>query len=126
MSSINPDVVNVLVELDPASIGDAMDHGDLALLRYVSGNPITPGDAVLVGKAGRAELAAADSMRRHEIEIAEQRLDVVRRSRELLSKYGMSTNEVIGDVLPRMTPEDRAIMVDAAEQMGIDTLKGRS
>ena len=104
-----PAIVELLCKADPNSLMEHFQRGGDAPILHTDGSPFSDFERALVKKATRADFAAAahDTM----LALARQEMGGARatnRMAALLSKYATHPKQTAGEVMPLMSPEDRA------------------
>lgn len=103
-----PEIVKLLIALEPSTISEAAQSGDYTLLRYKNGEPVSDWDRALFPRTTADDLDAASRELAARSERAMKAAEATTLIMYMLKRYDMQPGEVTGHVFPRMSPEDQA------------------
>ena len=103
-----PAVVELLCTADTNSLMAHFRRGGDTLILHADGSPFTDFERALVKKATRADFVAAKDAMLARARNAGECARAIERMAGLVSRYATSPKQTTGEVMPLMSPEDRA------------------
>ena len=103
-----PTVVELLCTADPNSLMAHFRRGGDTLILHTDGSPFTDFERALVKKATRADFVAAKDVLAARARNAGECARAIESMAGLVEKYATSPKQTTGEVMPLMSPEDRA------------------
>lgn len=100
--------IDVLRRVNLATLNQALDANDLSLIRMQDGLEPTQDELNLILDAGPEDYLAALAELERLAVVAQNKAWAAKRSHALFVKYKQSDDDTVGDVMPRMSPEDAA------------------
>lgn len=99
---------DILARADLATVIAAITSKDPNLIHMSNGDPATPGEQAAVMSSTKADWEAATRIIDERIALHRRREDGATRAADVLQRYARRDGEPSGDIVPRMTPADRA------------------
>ena len=103
-----PAVVELLCKADPNTIMEYFQRGGDTLILHTDGSPFTDFEMALAKKATRADFVAAQHVLHARARNALECARATESMAGIVSKYATSPKQTTGEVMPLMSPEDRA------------------
>lgn len=120
----DPAIVAAIYDIDPDSLTLSICASTPLVInpdeaRRYDGRPASPEQVAALKSARRCDLQAVLDLHRHALAQAQYELERKERIVELLGKYWSGDDdEYVDEILPRMTPDDRAEYLKLWDDLG--------
>lgn len=116
---INAEAVSVLFDVDLGTLLTAMTTADKDQIRMRDGRQPNERQLAVIMNATSEDLEATRSLHQRAVESARDAADATQRMSDLLDKYADGSTWTTQQILPLMSPEERAEFIDLSSALFI-------